>query len=209
MALKRGTPIDQNLVEQVKVLRSQKRSQAQVARDLNISVCTVRRYERREDETPEQQEARIQNLVLSIDKAWRTIHVLEDQNYKDATEGNLSAKDAFVAKAIEIDKVAAMERQLATGDSTESQVKTTFVLQLADSGEVKSDATELPLQSGEVPGDGVRIGSGENLLGLPGSCEAEPFSKDLGCCGGVDVQEHEGLRPPDDNGRTLDGPGDS
>ena len=58
MALKRGTPIDQNLVEQVKVLRSQKRSQAQVARDLNISVCTVRRYERREDETPEQQEAR-------------------------------------------------------------------------------------------------------------------------------------------------------
>lgn len=209
MALKRGTPIDQNLVEQVKVLRSQNRSQAQVARDLNISVCTVRRYERREDETPEQQEARIQNLVLSIDKAWRTIHVLEDQNYKDAVEGNLSAKDAFIAKAIEIDKVAAMERQLATGDSTESQVKTTFVLQLANTGEVVSDSTELPQLGGEIPGDGVRPGSGEDVLRLPGGCEAEPCSKDLRCCGGIDVPEHEGLRSADDNGRTLDSAGDS
>lgn len=210
MALKRGTPIDQNLVEQVRILRSQGRSQLKVSEALGISVCTVRRYERREDETPEQEVARKQNLVLAVDRSWEMIRILEDQNLKKAKEGKYSLKDGVTSRAIEIDKIQVMENQLGRGDTTKEEAKILFVAEITGSPlQIEPDSGGVLQLEGEVPGDGVRLGGGEDLLGLPGSCEADPCSEDLRGYSREHLSEHEGLRPADDNGRTLDGSGDT
>ena len=211
MALKRGTPVDQNLVEQVKLMRSMGRSQTKVAQDLSISVDTVRRYERREDETPEQSAARVKNLVMMIDQTWRIVHsglnILEEKMNK-GEKAFPNSKDLATVIGIMFDKIAAADRQLATGDSTEGEVKTTFVLQLANS-ESEQNPVELSQLPVEVSGDGVRIGGGENVLRLPGSGDTKSITKNLRGDSGLDLPEHEGLCPADDNGGALDFSGDT
>jgi transcriptional regulator with XRE-family HTH domain len=205
---KKGPGVDQSVVEQVKALRATNVPQRTVADQLGIHISTVRRYERRQDETPEQYEARAKELVRFAENAWEVVRLAVIEVIEGLRNKEIKPKDAAVIGGIYFDKILAAESRIGGNEKTTER----FVLEVVTS-ESKSDSLPDPGEVSQLPSavqsDDLRIGGGENVLGVLGSGDPESGTENVRGGGSFDLSEPQGLRDSDDNGGTLGSSGDS
>lgn len=170
-----GAGVDPAVVEQVKALKSLGYTDPHVAKQLGISVSTVRRYNVREDIDPSWAEARAQNVRRFVDENWDIVHQLTRVVREAAFAGDFKAKDAAITQAVLIDKISMLAPMVQQkGSTTETfEVKLT----VAGKGNGESEHHGIP-DTGEVlelpravSGDDMRSGGGEDLRRLPGGGE--------------------------------------
>jgi hypothetical protein len=207
--------IDPEVVERAKIMKDAGYSLRSIAKACGRSVATIQRYLKMPDAEElalqEGDKERAQEIRKYRKAAWRIIHLANEQVEKALMAGDIKGKDAAVVAGIYFDKLAAGAR---VSEKPLGQI-VNFNFFSSDGDGNTSDrpiphTIDVPSVSVAVQGDDMRPGRGEDLLGLPGGCEnvsGEP--RDSGCGGGIDVPQHEGLRPADDNGGTVAGAGDS
>ena len=171
MPAPKGPGVDQSVVERVKALRAMGTSQQKIADQLDISIQTVRRYERRPDDSPEQEEARTQELIRFVETGWKIEHLAMATVLDGLEKGEIKPKDAAVIMGIMADKILAVESRL--GKSTGSDTETITFKFVSDGTENRPlpDAGEIPYLESPIQGDDLRPGSGEDVLRLPGGRE--------------------------------------
>jgi len=147
------------------------RPATQIARDLGISVSTVHRYKKLDDE-PEWEEARERMIAKFEERAWEDIFLLMDSVHEGAVNHDFKPKDAAVVAAIYIDKISILKKPVKREVTNE---KFSFNL-IIDGNRSTSiaDSGSVPFIEGEVQGDDMRPGCGEDVLGLPRSGDDEP-----------------------------------
>ena len=190
MPATKGPGVDQSIVERVKALRAMGTSQATIAKQLDISVSSVRRYERRIDETPEMEEARTRELVRFVETGWKIEHLAMATVLEGLEKGEIKPKDAAVIMGIMADKILAVESRL--GKSTGSDTETITFKFVSDGTENRPlpDTREIPHLPESVPGDDLRPGGGEDLLRLPGSSQDGPGVPEIvGSDSSIDLPE--------------------
>lgn len=173
MPAKLGPGVDQSVVERVKLLSEQNVPQTTIAKQCDISVATVRRYIKRQDETPEQEEARNAERIKIIGQIYEVCHLAEAKVIDSLKKNEIKGKDAAVIWAIHLDKMLLLEAKIGSRDQTTETITFKFVSDgtenrpQLDTGEV----SHLPV---EIQGDDMRIGGGEDLLRLPGGSQDGP-----------------------------------
>ena len=171
MPAPKGPGVDQSVVERVKALRAMGTSQVTIAKQLDISVQTVRRYERRPDDSPEQEEARTQELIRFVETGWKIEHLAMATVLEGLEKGEIKPKDAAVIMGIMADKILAVESRL--GKSTGSDTETITFKFVSDGTENRPlpDTGEIPHLESPIQSDDLRPGGGEDVLRLPGGRE--------------------------------------
>ena len=190
MPAPKGPGVDQSVVERVKALRAMGTSQATIAKQLDISVSSVRRYERRIDETPEMEEARTRELVRFVETGWKIEHLAMATVLEGLEKGEIKPKDAAVIMGIMADKILAVESRL--GKSTGSDTETITFKFVSDGTENRPlpDTREIPHLPESVPGDDLRPGGGEDVLRLPGGSPNSPGVPEIvGSNSSIDLPE--------------------
>ena len=192
MPAKKGPGVDQPTVERVKALRAIGVTQKAIKQQLNISESTVRRYERRQDETPEQLEARMQELTRFVGTGWEIVHLAVALVIDGLKNGEIKPKDAAIIIGIIFDKIMAAESRLAPQTSQEYQKIELFAFASRDEPKPESlpDTGEVPQLPEPVQSDDMRPGGGEDLLRLPGgSQDGTGVPEIVGSDSSIDVPE--------------------
>lgn len=187
MPPKKGPGVDQADVERAKALAAIGTPRKQIAAQIGASMATVQRYIRRPDETPEQEEARIRQLIRHIESIHEVLLLAEAKVIDSLKNNEIKGKDAAVIWAIHLDKLLMLEAKVAP---TEQTTKTFTLKVISDGSDSKSlpSPGEVPQLESAVPLDDRGSGFGENLLGLPGGRDPEFGAEDLGGGGSLDVQ---------------------
>jgi len=204
--IKPGAGVDPALVEQVKALKSLGYTDPHVAKQLGMSVSTVRRYNAREDLDPAFEEAREKNISRFVDENWKTIHDLSKIVAAAAKSGDYKPKDAAVTQAVLIDKIAMLtagrdERRTTTTEKFEVNVTVMGKDEPEHNG--VGDAGGLHVIDCPVQGDDLRGGSGENVHRLRAGGGDGPQTEVRRGDSSIDIQEPSRLRDPDADPRTV------
>ena len=190
MPAPKGPGVDQSTVERVKALRAMGTSQVTIAKQLDISVQTVRRYERRPDDSPEQEEARTQELIRFVETGWKIEHLAMATVLEGLEKGEIKPKDAAVIMGIMADKILAVESRL--GKSTGSDTETITFKFVSDGTENRPlpDTGEIPYLESPIQSDDLRVGSGDDVLRLPrGRPDGSGVPQIVGSDSSLDVPE--------------------
>jgi len=204
----KGPGVDQSTVERVKALRATNVPQKTVAEQLGIHISTVRRYERRQDDTPEQEEARVRELVRCVESGYKIMHLGFERVVEGFEKKEIKAKDAAVITAIMADKIEMWVSRLAPQTKSTETITFKFVSDGPDNRPLP-DAKEVPYLPESVQSDDMRPGSGQDVLRLPGGSQNSTGEPEVEWRNrSIDLPEPEGLRGPDDNGGAMGRPGD-
>lgn len=205
-------PIDLGLVEQCKTLDAMGKNQTEIGKILGITRFRVSRYIAMEDPPEIAGELHVmrQEQVKKFgEKVWPLVQALVVSLDEDLRSGQMKARDKIIGIGVLIDKLNAIE---AMGKGGNRGGNTTVRIEFYDEskGGVIVNPAEVPSGELEIPGDDMRLGSGENIFRLPGGdrdCLSIP--EELGSDRSVDLPEPGGLRAPDDSGGTLGESGDA
>ena len=167
MPASKGPGVDQSTVERVKALRATNVPQKTIAEQLGIHISTVRRYERRQDDTPEQEEARVRELVRCVESGYKIMHLGFERVVEGFEKKEIKAKDAAVITAIMADKIEMWVSRLAPQTKSTETITFKFVSDGPDNRPLP-DAKEVPYLPEPISSDDLRPGSGEDVLRLPG-----------------------------------------
>ena len=208
MPADKGPGVDQSVVERVKALRAMNVSQQKIADQLDISIQTVRRYERRPDDTPELQEARVRELERCVGEGYEIIHLAMALVHDALQKKEIKGKDAAVITGIMADKTEMWVGRLAPQAKDTETITFKFVSDGPDNRPLP-DAKEVPYLPESVQSDDMRPGSGQDVLRLPGGSQNSTGEPEVEWRNrSIDLPEPEGLRGPDDNGGAMGRPGD-
>lgn len=173
MPAKLGPGVDQSTVERAKALAAIGTKRNVIAKQLDISLATVQRYIRRPDETPEMEEARTKELVRFVETGWKIEHLAMATVMEGLENKEIKPKDAAVIMGIMADKLLAVEAKLGH-QSTDTETITFKFVSDGPNNRPLPDTGEVPHLPESIQGDDMRIGSGEDLLRLPGGSEDGP-----------------------------------
>jgi len=211
----KGPKVDPELVERAKVMRDANYSLKSISKAVGRSVSTVQRYLQLPDAEEmallDGDKERAKEIRKYRAAAWRIVHLASERleaKLRDPDE-KISAKDLALIHGIYYDKIQLSAR--APEKVPKEAVTFVFVNESVNGTESRPipHTVEVPRVSSEVQGDGVRPGRGQDILRLPGSREdGSGVSGVAGSDCSLDVSQHEGLCPADDNGRVVDGTGD-
>ena len=149
-------------VEEVKTLRRLNRTWPQVASQTGLSVSTCRRYAEVPD-TAEQEDERDKWVAEFSSQGSRIVKNLLDIIETATLTGDLKPKDAAIMTGIIVDKL-----ELVKARRKEQSGQPLVRINLVCDGRTLPDAGGLPYLEGEVQGDDMRTGGGEDLRRLPG-----------------------------------------
>jgi len=166
----KGPGVDQSIVERVKALRAMGTSQATIAKQLDIHISTVRRYERRIDDTPELQEARVRELERCVGEGYEIIHLAMALVHDALQKKEIKGKDAAVITGIMADKTEMWVGRLAPQAKDTETITFKFVSDGTDNKPLP-DTGEVPHLPGEVQGGDSGDRVREDLLRLPGGSQ--------------------------------------
>jgi len=193
-------PLDLVKVERAKALRATGKSYSRIAKMMGVSLPTIQRWvnmeqEGIEDKLDKKREDEAENFVS---EGWELIHTGLAQLKVRLNNEEIKSKELITMIGVIFDKIMAVQ----TKNSGTGPDKPTIVFNLYSSQNGESVPTgkygliantgEVSPITGEVQGDDMRPGSGENILALPGSCDdIDAVSGDDGsdCC--IDVSEPE------------------
>lgn len=147
-----GRTVNKNLVEQVKVFDLAGKPQGWIAEEVGVSRKTVQRYLSMPDD-PEMASELSEQRKRFIRDAWEIIDGLNKIVLKRIKEGDFKGKDAAIAAAVYLDKIAIMERP-GTRETTE-----TIVINLVPS----EGAASLPEPTPETPSQPIALPSPEDV----------------------------------------------
>jgi len=185
----KGPGVDQSIVERVKALRAMGTSQATIAKQLDIHISTVRRYERRIDDTPELQEARVRELERCVGEGYEIIHLAMALVHDALQKKEIKGKDAAVITGIMADKTEMWVGRLAPQAKDTETITFKFVSDGPDNRPLP-DTGEIPHLPEPVQSDDMRPGSGKDVLRLPGgSQDGTGVSQVVGSDSSIDVPE--------------------
>lgn len=187
--------VDKRTVELAKIMFSQGKNKAQIARELNVSGRTIGRYLQYDDDpefADELREIRRANEVKWVNDAWKISHHALEVAEARLEDLKTSAKDAMLISSIALDKIRMLETTGARNVEETQSVQFIFRVPEVTSGPTHGGPLPVP---GEVPqlgseislddrGEGVR----QDVLSLLGGCEditGEP--RDPGGDSSIDV----------------------
>jgi DNA invertase Pin-like site-specific DNA recombinase len=171
----RASPIDPQQIERAKTLRALGKSQQKIANELGVSRWTIARWLEKED--PDELENELQEIrkvhhERFIDTAWEGIHIgLEKwlQAIKELDVTNmLELKQLTTSLAIQIDKINVLEQ---SGKKSQGGTRININILPSDGTNnqprIMADAVQVHDVEGEVLGDNLGFGIGEDVLRLP------------------------------------------
>lgn len=166
--------IDLAKVQQAKAMFAIGKPYVRIAKELGISTPTAQRYVTMElDEEYESvvKKKHQENLEKFVDRAWKSINESLSQIEEALKEKEFKPRELIVVAGTLFDKVASV-RQMGQIMPTNQQINFNFFTNDDSRRRADQNTTSIPYESGEIQSDDSRSGSGENVLALPGSCEA-------------------------------------
>jgi predicted transcriptional regulator len=167
--------IDPQQIERAKTLRALGKSQQNIANELGVSRWTIARWLEKEDPDElenELMEIRKVHQERFIDTSWEGIHIgLEKwlQAIKELEVTNmLELKQLTTSLAIQIDKINVLEQ---SGKKSQGGTRININILPSDGTNnqprIMADAVQVHDIEGEVLGDNLGFGIGEDVLRLP------------------------------------------
>ncbi len=204
------------LVEHAKALRALDWKNRRIANQLGVDEATIRRW-LKEPDPPEIADAladlRLKKAQSYIHRAWNSIDGINDEVDRRIEAGELreeKLKDLAVMQAIYVDKINLLEAKRAPRQDS-SPINILIVPPGGDSGhqtKTVADTVQVYDVEGEVLGDNLGPGSGEDVLRLPARCDdGSGVSGESRGNSSIDVQEPGGLHCPDAGTAALGGDG--
>lgn len=187
---------DLEKVVQAKVLNALGKNNSEIGKQIGVSGVTAQRYVTMEIEGADEliRERFKQEMDKFSIKAWDLIHKGLDQLAIDLAQGMIKSKDLITMIGVLFDKNAALQQ---TGIKTNTHQEINFIFNSTE-GKNKSklrpqsNPNIIPSEPGEIPGNDLWPGSGEDILALPGGCTViDAVSGDEGSDSSFDVSEPE------------------